>query len=639
MKKLTPSFSLLALTLALMTPAVHAQSANIKDAAGKAVLTNPEVRAKWDQFKAAGFERDAAWGRYLPSLDFVIGVADERKTNPSFAPNTSRSYSRDGQALTLQQNLFDGFATTNETRRLDHATLVRYHELLEVSEAAALEATKAYIDIYRYQKLVELAEENYATHRVVYEQIKERVEATVGRRVDLEVAFGRLSLAESNLLTEVANLHDVTARYQRIVGDLPGKSLAAPSQLKQGLPGSSLEAVKKAYQDSPQLKAAMENIIAAQRNVEVQKGNNWPRVDLKAETFRGHDLDGVSGQHKTDVIELTAKWNLFNGFSDKSRTSQAAENVNVAKDLRDKVCRDIRQTTVIAQNDTRKLAEQLAFLDQHQLSTDKAREAFRKQFDIGQRTLLDLLDTENEYYEARRAYVNGEQDLALSFARTHAATGNLLKTLGLKPLEANPPETKDDAQDAEDTMTRCPVEAPTLSAIDKNALFERAMAKSKLQRQAPVAAEPKVITIFAKSLFEFNKADLNTAAKAEIDKEVIAKLGDTSKIKLTLVGGHTDSMGSVAFNKKLSEKRAQAVKAYLVSKGMDGKKIKAVGYGSTQPAKDAPQCDSKLPRNKLIECLEPHRRVTVEIQTAESASAPAAAPAKSPAKAAAPAKK
>ncbi len=85
----------------------------------------------------------------------------------------------------------------------------------------------------------------------------------------------------------------------------------------------------------------------------------------------------------------------------------------------------------IAHNDLKKLAEQIEYLDLHQLATEKARDAYRKQFDIGQRTLLDLLDTENELFDARRAYVNALHDQAYAHARTQAGMGKLLGIINI----------------------------------------------------------------------------------------------------------------------------------------------------------------------------------------------------------------
>ncbi|MBI3525087.1 MAG: OmpA family protein [Betaproteobacteria bacterium] len=131
---------------------------------------------------------------------------------------------------------------------------------------------------------------------------------------------------------------------------------------------------------------------------------------------------------------------------------------------------------------------------------------------------------------------------------------------------------------------------------------------------APAPAAAKIITLAAVSLFDFGKAVLKPAAKTEIDEKIVDKLAGLGKIKLIIVGGHTDRLGSAAYNQKLSEKRAEAVKAYMVAKGLDGNIIETFGFGKTQPAQGVAKCDDKLPRKKLIACLEPHRRVTIEIQ-------------------------
>lgn len=133
---------------------------------------------------------------------------------------------------------------------------------------------------------------------------------------------------------------------------------------------------------------------------------------------------------------------------------------------------------------------------------------------------------------------------------------------------------------------------------------------------APAPVAPKVITLAATSLFDFNKAVLKPTAKTEIDEKVISKLASVGKIKMILIGGHTDRLGSASYNQKLSEKRADAVKAYLVAKGLDANLIETMGYGKTVPAQGVPRCEDKLGRAKLIACLEPHRRVTIEIQAA-----------------------
>ncbi len=128
----------------------------------------------------------------------------------------------------------------------------------------------------------------------------------------------------------------------------------------------------------------------------------------------------------------------------------------------------------------------------------------------------------------------------------------------------------------------------------------------------PPAPAPQVqkITLDSKLLFDFDKADLKPEGKAAIDSAVIGKLAQVRKLDVVLVTGHTDRLGSDAYNQKLSERRADAVRNYLVSKGVDKSKIETIGMGEKQPVA---QCDQKN-RKELIACLQPNRRVDVEVK-------------------------
>ena len=119
------------------------------------------------------------------------------------------------------------------------------------------------------------------------------------------------------------------------------------------------------------------------------------------------------------------------------------------------------------------------------------------------------------------------------------------------------------------------------------------------------------VNLSADSTFAFNKATLTASAKATLDNAVIAKLGSCAAVDSLIITGHTDRLGSQGYNQKLSEKRADAVKAYLLGKGVKAANVETMGAGKTQPIKG---CDDKLGRKKLIECLAPNRRVTVDVK-------------------------
>jgi len=503
-----------ALAIFLSVAGWSAHAISLSEAAQQAVLQNPEVQARWRAFNGTLAQQDAARGGYFPRVDITAGTGREHLEQPNLA---DKDFNRRGLSASLNQMLFDGFATRSEVRRLGYLKLVRYYELLDISESTAAEATRAYYDVLRYRKLVKLAEENYAQHRLLFDQMEQRVKAGVGRRVDFEQAGGRLALSESNLLTEVTNLHDVSARYQRIVGELPPADMAEPVLLKQGVPPSSNAAVLEAIKQSPLISAAIENIRSSQMEQDGRNAGFMPRLELRARQDMDRNRDGILGNRLDRVVEMVLNYNLFRGGSDSALKRQAAENLNASKDLRDKACRDVRQTLAIAYNDTQRIAEQLRYLDAHQLAAEKARDAYRKQFDIGQRTLLDLLDTENELFQARRAYVNSTHDHGVAYARTHAAMGTLLAALNLRRIETPSPSEMGEDPFEVDPATACPPQTPVTLAVDKPAAVARIAALTPPPQAVPAPVAKPVVVSDEDQIRTAIKDWINAWAKKNVD--------------------------------------------------------------------------------------------------------------------------
>lgn len=464
--------------------AIAAAHLTLKEVAQKVVLTNPEVLAKWHALKAAGGDVDVARAGFFPRIDYTTGVGKETLKQPGVA---DRDYTRNGYTLTLNQMLYDGFATASDVKRLDKARLTRYFELVDAAESAALEAGRAYYDVIRYRMLMFLAENNYVEHRASYEQLQRRAQAGAGRRVDVEHAASRLALAELNLNTEAANLHDVTARFLRLVGDRPPPVMFGPARLSTDYPDSEPEALKMAFRRNPALLASVENVESAQHDIEVRRSALHPKVDLRLRNENTGNYQGVIGARQNNVAEVVLSYNLFNGGADLARQRVYAERKNLALDLRDKSCRDIRQTLSIAYNDVLRLKAQLGNLDLQVGAIEKTRDAYKAQFNIGQRSLLDLLDTENELLNARRTAVNTDMDLGIAYLRTQAGIGRLLEFLGLQRIDdQEKPDPGELATIVESEI--CPPDAPNNYLVDLDALTTRALAQLEAAKPVPAAA-------------------------------------------------------------------------------------------------------------------------------------------------------
>lgn len=461
----------------------------LKDVVERAVITNPEIENKFHAFKASQQEKNVAKGGYYPRADLSATFREQEKP----LPNVNNTDVPDRQTqLVLKQMLFDGFATRSEVRRLDHAANSRYFELQSMMQNIALEVTSNYIDVLRYRQLESYAKDNYVAHKQLFDRISERVNAGVGKRVDLEQATGRLALAEANLLTESTNLQNVSARYQRLTSELPASNLMPIGLTKDGVGASPTEALQIAFRKNPDLQGAIENIVATQSEVDGKRAKYLPRLDLQATKNLDVSDNGKNSTLAADVLQLTASINLFNGFSDKANISQSAERLNASQDFRDKACVDTRQAVVVAYNDINVLTDQLTYRNEHQQSIEKAREAYRNQYDIGQRTLLDLLDTENEYFQARRAYTNTSSDLAIAIARTYASEGMLLETLGVTRTDVSEP-TQDGSNDG---FNVCQAVAPEMTDVGKMSLADAAVSATPVviaKPQAPISTNDQMV--------------------------------------------------------------------------------------------------------------------------------------------------
>lgn len=483
--KLTAQLILLCMAVMSVENSFAAPLLSLKEMVEKTITSNPEVQSRYHKFLEAGYEQDVARGNFLPDANIVSTYRNqEEMVKLSGRTATPRM----NNELVLRQMIFDGFATSNDVERLGHASRVRYYELQSAMQNTTLEFLRAYIDSLRYRELSQFAKDNYVVHKQLFDRIQERVTAGVARKVDLEQASGRLALAEANLLTEMTNLHDVTARMQRLYGDLPPDTLEAPAFFTSGVEASAAEALKLAYLQNPDLLSAIEDIQAKEREIKTNEARYMPRLDLQARKNLGTSSDGENSTAAADLLELTMNFNLFNGFSDRNLIKQTAEKLNGSRDLRDKACVDTRQIVSIAYNDINQLKEQRGYRERHTTSIENAREAYRKQFDIGQRTLLDLLDTENEYFQAKRSLANTQYDMQLAYARVYAGQGELLKKIGA--ARGNLPEySREEYMNAE---TVCQAVAPEQLQVDKAALLADAkpLSNTYASLARPIAPAP-----------------------------------------------------------------------------------------------------------------------------------------------------
>ena len=530
-----------------------------RDVVLKALEYNPEIQAAWNTYKAAEHNVGTARGQYLPSIDLTASTGKQRRDYDG-----RDDYDINSAEISLTQMLFDGFRISGEVSRLDSARQVRYLELLDTVDNLSLEAFEVAENLVRYRKLLKLARTNYQEHLSVQQQIGDRVDQGVGRRADLDQVDGRVALAESNLLTEAANLHDVTSKYLRIVGDLPPERLV-PSDLKsEPIPDSVKDVLYGAYQGNPGFHAAIKNIAAAQASVRSQRSGYYPRVELRARYGTQQNLGVFDERIDPDdfgdegAIELALTYNLFNGGSDRAAVKRSLSEVDTAKDQRDVACVNLRQTAQIAYNNTHSLEDRLISLTQHREASDRVRRAYLEQFQIGQRTLLDLLDAENEYFQSSRAVINSNHDLNIAYARVLESMGKLLVSLNIVPDDI--PLADDLEEDLSDIDVEPSAACPALSpaALSRDDLLDN------------------VMTYESDALFADNSSVLTNSAMNQLD-QLLARFGNQSgRVAEVIIAAQSAEANPSSVSRSLSSARVTAVRDYLVINGIDAGRVVVV---------------------------------------------------------------
>lgn len=425
------------LALACVTVASSLAGAEtLQDAVAQAVLTNPEVLAAANRRYAADEGVKQARAGYLPRVDLSVGSGRARldTQDARFLGLDSSTFPQRDATVSLSQMLFDGFAVRSEVARQTARVDSSAYGVAAIADELALRTVAIYLEVLRRQETVAAALDNLEAHQRIHQQIKVLSEGGVGRRADLDQAESRLALAKSDLRQEQSSLKDAEAAYRRLVGTAP-QALALPQASGVSLLPSETAATEAALTGHPAMKSAEADIAFARALQSGAKAALAPRVDLEIANRQTKDI--VRGSNTEMSVMLRVRYNFLRGGGDVARVREAGFQVQEANEVLDQTRREIVEGVSQAYNAHLTARERVDLLRQYASASAATRASYAKQFSIGQRTLLDLLNAESEYFNARRAYTSGQFAQLLSQYRIHASMGQLLSYLRITlPLNA-----------------------------------------------------------------------------------------------------------------------------------------------------------------------------------------------------------
>lgn len=411
---------------------------SLEDAVQLAVRTHPTVLAAKEARRSADARIREARAGLRPSFDVRAagGFADTNnsstRTRLGRTPTSSQSdqFERAESSMLFVQPLFDGFDTRNRTQAAAARFDAAGSRIAGSSESIGLRAITAYLGVIRGEGLVELAETNVERHTDIVERIRIQVEGGGGSAADLDQASGRLALATSTLLQLRGNLRQAEAAYLEAVGE-PADTLVLPLDPDLAIPAQVDEAIAIASENNPTLAAAAMESRARSKDAEASRAPFFPRVTFEVEGSRSQNLGGIAGPNNEAKAMVVVNLNIFQGGAKSARSDAAKARLSEARLRASETRRNVEQNVRNSYAAFVTTQEQIPILESHVDSSERALEAYTQQFVLGRRTLLDVLNVENEVFGAKASLLNGEINELLSQYQILTALGRLLDTLGV----------------------------------------------------------------------------------------------------------------------------------------------------------------------------------------------------------------
>jgi outer membrane protein len=411
----------------------------LKEALNATYKFNPRLDAARALQRATDEEVPRALSGYRPSIAGSADTTWERSTTrPSTGPGggTTESNPR-GYAVGLTQPIFRGFRTKNAVS-LAEATVRAGWEALRSTEASVLlEGITAYMDVVRDQAILQLRENNVVVLTRDVSATQARLDVGEVTRTDLEQAKARRAGAVAALELARANLKISRAAFERVVGHPPSRLVEPrPSNLT---PKSLNEAIEIALRESPLVVAALYREQAARFNIDVVRGELLPTVQLEANYARRFDPSEIIEDSESTTVTGRLVVPFYSGGEVEARVRQAKQT-HVQRLQEIEQARTEVQAQVVGEWSQLLAVKAAVESDQAAVAANRiALAGVREQEKAGERTLLDVLNAEQELLNSEVALVTDRRNVVVASYRVVAAIGRLnAQELGVSSLVYDP---------------------------------------------------------------------------------------------------------------------------------------------------------------------------------------------------------
>ena len=379
----------------------------LKTTLSEVIQTNPIIQERLQNYNATKQDIETARSGYYPKLDLNLGAGHEN-TKKSHQPNSNdQSYSFNvyQNSLKYTQNLFDGLSTSNQVDEQKFRTISAAYNYVEKVNNTSYDYAKAYLEVMKQYELLQTAKENVTINQEILDKVNKLYKSGLTTLSEVQKIESSLALAKSNLVVQENSILEKSFNLQRILGHpLEIEKMQKPnSDIK--LPLTKEKVVEYALKHNPSLLVSEFNKRAAQLTSREKKSNYYPKIDLEISQSMNRNLSGIEGHNDAFRAMVYLSYNLFNGFNDKYTIKKSLNQIEQEVQNQNNVRRQILETINIAWASNEKLQEQLVDLKRYHKFSIKTLSLYQKEYSLGQRSLLDLLASQNDLIKSKEQII------------------------------------------------------------------------------------------------------------------------------------------------------------------------------------------------------------------------------------------
>ena len=398
-----------------------------------ALASHPKLFASRQLLENAQAQLDQVESAFLPKVSLSLGIGREDSNNASSrAANGSGSeeMERRESAITLSQMLFDGFNAENLRQSQLQTVSAEDLALLDVASELALRAIQAHLKVATSNKLLDDHLQNLKVHEQIAKDIGLRVRSGKDDRARVSQISARLSLALANLEAAKSQVMSANADYFREVGHYPGPQLSFHTGLIP-LPDNEQALIEKVLSEHPFLRSKLKALEAKAFQEKASDSSNLPSLFLESGASWNANIDAVPGRNSDAYVMLRMRYDLYSGGADRAAQRQTRHATQQVRYELDDLRRELQREASNAWFSYQSNIKRVSFLQDYVESAQTTKVAYDKQFNIGQRSLIDLLDAENELLRAKVQLHEAQENLALAKYQILNLQGNLLSVFNM----------------------------------------------------------------------------------------------------------------------------------------------------------------------------------------------------------------